>query len=384
MDIAELTKLLQPSEEDQKRAMSMGLLSAGLGVMANARNQGGRLGPALGQGGLLGLHTYQQMTDPRQQAQRLQMAASMSELEEKQKQRAAQQAALQGLPDQYKQAAAMGVPISEIFKQLNPDQQLVTVEGPDGRPMQKWIRKGETTGVDIGPAPQKESAAPWYVKRTPDGKTIIDPAFAEFEKTKASFSAPRPPMQPVAYIDEKGNTVWGTISEAKGKPAANYNPALQGQLAQSKEAGKTTGEEQTKAVFNLPGAISKGEEALRQTDELLKHPGFKQAVGASSMLGIQKIPGTPARDFMNRLDQAKGGAFLTAFETLKGGGQITEVEGKKATEAIARMDNATSEEEFTSAVKDYQAVIRKAVNNAKLRAGNKPQPVGGAKFLGFE
>ena len=92
--------------------------------------------------------------------------------------------------------------------------------------------------------------------------------------------------------------------------------------------------------------------------------------------------------FINRLDQLKGGAFLEAFNTLKGGGQITEVEGKKATDAIARMDNATSESEFKAAVKDYQDVIRKGMNRARMKAKpiapvQQPQQ-GGAKFLGFE
>lgn len=145
------------------------------------------------------------------------------------------------------------------------------------------------------------------------------------------------------------------------------SPEVQGAITGAKEQAKLDVE----GAANLPKAISNAEVALKQSDELLKHPGFKQAVGGSSLVGIQYIPGTDAKDFMNRLEQLKGGAFLTAFETLKGGGQITEVEGKKATAAIARMDNATSESEFKSAVKDYQDVIRKAANNAKMRAGNR-------------
>jgi hypothetical protein len=104
-------------------------------------------------------------------------------------------------------------------------------------------------------------------------------------------------------------------------------------------------------------------------DDLLKAPGMKQAVGASRMLGIQKIPGTPAKDFDVRLDQLKGQQFLQAFESLKGGGAITEIEGKKATDAIARMDAAGSEAEFTKAAREFQSVIRQGVARAKNAQG---------------
>ncbi len=226
----------------------------------------------------------------------------------------------------------------------------------------------------------KDPQLPWYVKQSPDGRTVIDPAYADFEKTKASFARPpAQPMAPVAYVDPtSGQTVWGTITDARGKPAANFNPMVAGQVAQAKGYGTETGKGQADAVSNLPKAIANGENAISQIEALRKHPGFGVAVGKSAMLGTQKIPGTDGYDFVNRLEQLKGGAFLTAFETLKGGGQITEVEGKKATAAIARMDNATSEKEFKSALDDYEKVIKTATNNAKMRAGKvKPAQAAG-------
>lgn len=225
----------------------------------------------------------------------------------------------------------------------------------------------------------KEPALPWFVKKSPDGRLAIDPAYAELEKTKASFGRPpAQPMAPVAYVDETGKTIWGTITEARGKPAANYNPALQGQIAGAKEYGKTMAEDQAKSQADYPRIEQNAATAIRHADELLKHPGFKQAVGASSLLGIQKIPGTEAKGFMTRLDQIKGGAFLEAFNSLKGGGQITEIEGKKATDAIARMDNATSEEEFKSAVTDFTDVIKMGQLRAKRKAGGGSPSGGGA------
>jgi hypothetical protein len=109
-------------------------------------------------------------------------------------------------------------------------------------------------------------------------------------------------------------------------------------------------------------------------DELKAHPGFKTAVGKSSIFQMQKIPGTSAYDFMNRLDQLKGSSFLQAFETLKGGGQITEVEGQKATQAINRMNNATSEEEFMTAADELKGVISSGVRNIQKKANPSGMP----------
>ena len=162
---------------------------------------------------------------------------------------------------------------------------------------------------------------------------------------------------------------------------------------------------QAKAAFQLPEAIKQGERAIQQIDEMIgnpekgvkQHPGFQNAVGMPNVitgLGARVMPGLfPGSDtasFNKRLAQAQGGAFLQAFESLKGGGQITEIEGKKATEAISRMDNAQSEKEFVYAAKEFQQIIRDAMETAKKQAqtgGNRPaQPgdMGGFKVLGVE
>lgn len=240
-----------------------------------------------------------------------------------------------------------------------------------------------------------ERKAPEGMQYDAQGNLVAIPGYVQMKSQIAA--AGRQPAQPffqflpTAEGYAVGNARSGTISPVmiNGKPVikASDSPALQAEISGAKEGAKTIAEETTKAAIDAPRVIDNATTALKYSDELLKHPGFGQAVGKSSMLGLQKIPGTEGRDFMNRLDQLKGGAFLEAFNTLKGGGQITEIEGKKATDAIARMDNSTSEEEFKAAVKDYQDVIRKGMNRAKMKA--KPiAPVqsnqGGVKFLGFE
>lgn len=156
-------------------------------------------------------------------------------------------------------------------------------------------------------------------------------------------------------------------------PAA-VDPDLQRRLAAAKAAGAAEGERKAAAQADLPRATAQADELLQLTEQLLAHPGLEQAVGKSSIFGVQKIPGTDARDFSIRLDQIKGKQFLEAFQSLKGSGAITETEGRKATEAIARMDTSSSEQEFRQAVRDFQDVVRAGLERTRARAGEGTPP----------
>jgi hypothetical protein len=117
--------------------------------------------------------------------------------------------------------------------------------------------------------------------------------------------------------------------------------------------------------MDAPKAIEQAQNSLALLDDLLKHPGFKYSVGVERIAPLRMIPGTPQADFESRLGQIQGQSFLQAFESLKGGGHITEVEGVKATQAINRMNAATSEKEFKTAVADLETVLRQGINRAE-------------------
>lgn len=131
-------------------------------------------------------------------------------------------------------------------------------------------------------------------------------------------------------------------------------------------------------------AVAGAQETIRKIDEMVAHPGLSDAVGAkwggglSMMLGMQPVAGTDAADFVSRLDEIKGGAFLQAFENLKGGGQITEVEGKKATDAITRMRTAQSEVEFKKAAMEFRNVVETGMKRIGGKSGNQPGQSGGS------
>ena len=167
--------------------------------------------------------------------------------------------------------------------------------------------------------------------------------------------------------DKGGNNVIG----------ANQDTELQRKLAIEKAGGKVWGQLTTEAKAALPKTITQAEDANRFVDELLNHAGFKNAVGVGTrMVGAGFFP-TDVADFQSRLEQLTNGAFLTAFEQLIGGGHITEIEGIKATGAINRMKDSTSEAEFKTAARDYLKIVNDGLR--KAQGLSEQAPVGSYK-----
>lgn len=117
--------------------------------------------------------------------------------------------------------------------------------------------------------------------------------------------------------------------------------------------------------------LAAANDMLSVIDMLDKHPGRETATGVSGSIDPRNyIPGTDAKDFSVALDQLKGKTFLQAFETLKGGGQITEVEGAKATAAIARLNTAQSDKAFKAALGDLRGVVEGAIERSGAAPGS--------------
>lgn len=111
----------------------------------------------------------------------------------------------------------------------------------------------------------------------------------------------------------------------------------------------------------------KAQSMLDAIDNVLNDKNRSRGTGVSSMFNW--IPASGGRDFQAKVDQLKGKAFLEAFESLKGGGAITQVEGDKATAAIARLDVAQSEEAFEAAMKELRDVVRAGLARSRGGAG---------------
>jgi hypothetical protein len=147
-----------------------------------------------------------------------------------------------------------------------------------------------------------------------------------------------------------------------------------GQSTAAKKAAEITGKAQADAALDLPKTEAQADYTDKLLEELKTHPGMSGVVGMPNWSGIVPLPGTPEADFRARLKQVQGQQFLSAFETLKGGGQITEMEGKKATEAMGRLSASQSEDEFKKSITELQGIISGARERARQRAGGMTQP----------
>lgn len=70
-----------------------------------------------------------------------------------------------------------------------------------------------------------------------------------------------------------------------------------------------------------------------------------------------------------RMNQIQGQAFLQAFNSLRGGGAITEIEGEKATEALARLNAAQNPADYRQALTELRTIIENGVQRARQMAG---------------
>lgn len=143
------------------------------------------------------------------------------------------------------------------------------------------------------------------------------------------------------------------------------------------EAEKLTGKAQAEAQNALPEAVSTAEHMLSTIKGVRTHTGRNDwgATGWGAVLPIigNGIPGSEGRGFVGMVDQLKGQAFLDAFQRLKGGGAITDIEGQKATDAMARLDRAQSKENFDTALNDLEEIVRGGLARAKAKAAGGAQ-----------
>jgi hypothetical protein len=145
------------------------------------------------------------------------------------------------------------------------------------------------------------------------------------------------------------------------------------------ESGKALTGAAVNARTKLPTLADQAEMAFAAGRELVEHPGFEATVGAPNPFKggfgpLGTFPGSRARDFTSRLDNAKAQAFMQAFESLKGAGAITEAEGKAATQALANLDTSVSEEQFKKNLQLYLDVIKRGYDRTQKTANIQPVP----------
>ena len=289
-----------------------------------------------------------------------------------------------------------------------PQQQSFEMNGPDGRPRRYTFntRTGQYEEAMLG-APQGISAPPPAEASqrlnaivqtlrqqglTPEQIQAAMPAFEQ-----AVLAPPGGPMGAplVGRAPEEQAALTTSAQEAARLQYLPQAEQIKTQAAIQQAAGTTTAkgqaEAQLEAAQNLPRVTQESDNTVRLIDQALNHPGRAIATGASSRFDPRNmLPGTEAADFRALLDQIKGGTFLQAFQSLKGGGAITEVEGRKAEQAIARLATDQTEQGFVDALNELRLIAVQAKARAERKAagstGNTGPQVGtveqGYRFKG--
>jgi hypothetical protein len=135
-----------------------------------------------------------------------------------------------------------------------------------------------------------------------------------------------------------------------------------GGVAEARAAGTGAG----RAQVDLPKVQQGAATTLKYIDDVLNDPNLPSVTGAEAYLPTVR---STSHDTEARIAQLGGRAFLSAFESLKGGGAITEVEGKKATDALARLANMKqSDAGYKKALEDFRHEVKDLVRIAEQRA----------------
>ena len=173
-------------------------------------------------------------------------------------------------------------------------------------------------------------------------------------------AAAKSPYEFQSFEGPQGQTVTGARSALAGR-------VFQGQSAADKIRVEGEAKTQAEGRANLGQALQQAELALDVIGQIRNHPGRQSRLGLTAMLPA--IPGTAGKDFDALVEQAKGQVFLQATQALRGLGPMTEQEGKAATSALARLNQAQSPEGFMKALDDFERIIQGQVSKARSKAG---------------
>lgn len=164
------------------------------------------------------------------------------------------------------------------------------------------------------------------------------------------------------------------VQTQKSNVELGYAP----QIDAARKAATMKAEKQTQAGIDLPQREAQAQEMLNLLNSIETDKGMSAVVGMPNPLQgripfVGNVAGSAAADFQAKLDQLGGKQFLEAFQSLKGGGQITEVEGTKATNAIARMQTAQSEEAFKEGLNEFKGIVSNALTRSQQAAQDPMQ-----------
>lgn len=205
-------------------------------------------------------------------------------------------------------------------------------------------------------------------------------------------------LQPVWLQDENGQPVLGQMTK-DGKVIRSaidkgLTPVGPYQKSFETNRGAKEGEAVGGAAGSLPVARQMAGNIAKQVNDLKSDTYLPNMLGPVNSR-LPNLSGDSAR-VQGKIEQLRGDAFLSARQALKGGGAITDYEGQKAEQALARMNQAQSVEDFNAALDEFNLHVQTGLAMLEQQAGQQrmgggypqqtqPAPAGGGyKIIGVE
>ena len=181
-----------------------------------------------------------------------------------------------------------------------------------------------------------------------------------------------------AEMDRRANATLDSQTYGGGQATNATRAAAAAEAAAAKVRAEELARREAQQINDAPGAVRDAEMMIENIDAVLQHPDLETVTGFSGLADPRNWPGINrgfgTSDVMARIEQLQGASFLEAFEKLKGGGAITETEGKKATQAQARLTTAQNDEAFRTALEDLRDAIAPALERARARIQGGEEP----------
>ena len=177
----------------------------------------------------------------------------------------------------------------------------------------------------------------------------------------------------IFWAQDKDTKEWlpfQVSSEGIGSPTKlpeNVRAVPPGDIAQQQSQGREYGKGVGEARVSLPTVMNNSAAMIQTIDAALNDPALSLVTGPVGGL-TPNISGRANRA-QSRINQILGKTFLEAFNSLRGGGQITEAEGRKATDALARISTQRmGDADYKQAIRDLRDGIIDMVNASRRKA----------------
>lgn len=262
-----------------------------------------------------------------------------------------------------------------------PDKpDIVTLVSPDGKQrrsinvatpqaesiVEGYLQRGWVQAGGSGGAPDEYGLQP-IVTQDETGKYHL------FQANKGGGPPKEIPL-PYGWTPHQQYLDTGTGFQAVPRQGVGSGAAIPKDIA-GEAAAKAAGAAKGVAGAELPAAVVDATRTIQKIDELLADPDLSGATGWQGYLPDRSLPFVPgagqgAYAARTKINQLHGRAFMDAYATLKGGGVITEIEGEKATVALARLnDPGISDDDYKTALQDFRDAVQTGLQKIAARAG---------------